>query len=158
MKLFRIISCLAISVVTLIFAIPVQALHPVNVGNSMQVTTGKTVFEENCVACHGKDLKGPENPQDFTGIKPPRLDGAGHSAHHADHAMFEQVANGSRDKNGKPVDNGMPPFKEVLTPAQIWAALTYIKSRWPMTVRMKQSAMSPGHGPGGHGNPGHGHR
>lgn len=136
----------ALTTTALFFAQPAHATHPVDVSNPERVTLGKTVYEENCVVCHGKDLKGPENPKDFTGLKPPRLDGAGHSAHHADHAMFEQVVNGSRDKAGKPVDNGMPPFKEILSKDQIWSALTYIKSRWPMMVRMKQSAMTPGHG------------
>ena len=114
------------------------------------------------MACHGKDLKGPANLKDFSGLKPPRLDGAGHSAHHADHAMFEKVRNGSRDKSGKRIDNGMPPFKEILTDDQIWSALTYLKSRWPMAVRMKQSKMTPGHGSAGAGHgknsSGHGHR
>ena len=51
----------------------------------------------------------------------------------------------------------MPAFGFRLHDAQIWAVISYIKSRWPVSLQRKQNAMNPGHGPentktGGHGN------
>jgi mono/diheme cytochrome c family protein len=36
----------------------------------------------------------------------------------------------------------MPAFGNVLTDAEIWAVLAYIKSRWPTEIRERQAEIS----------------
>lgn len=143
-KPFGVISLALSGFVLLSF--PAEANHPVDVGNTDQVKTGKVVYQDNCAVCHGANLKGPENPADFDGIKPPRLDGLGHSTHHGDHVFYRQIKNGSRKKNGEWNDKGMPPFADTLSDREVWAAITFIKSTWTEQARMKQNLKNPGHG------------
>lgn len=133
-----------------------RAHHPVDIANAALVAKGKTLYADNCAACHGKNLTGPENPKDFKRL-PPRLDArVGHASHHDDMFIFNQITRGSLDKNGKPIADGMPAFAEILKPGEIWAVLTYIKSRWPEKVYRMQHRRNPGHGMGmGGGHGGH---
>ncbi len=39
-------------------------------------------------------------------------------------------------------DSDMPAFKGMLSDQEIWAALAYVKSTWPMKVRARQEDMS----------------
>lgn len=148
MKAVRLSAVLLLFAATLLSlsVAPSQASHPVDPGNAHQVKLGKSVFSDNCVVCHGKNLKGPEDPKDFDGLKPPRLDADGHATHHGDHFYFDRVKNGTRMKSGEWNEKGMPPFKDALSDTEIWAAISYIKSTWPMTARMKQDKQNPGHG------------
>jgi len=148
----------------LFLSAPANATHPVDVSDQHKVDAGKAIFQENCVACHGQNLRGPEDPSAFEGIKPPRLDGhAGHASHHSDLFLFERIKNGSLTKSGELKEGGMPPFDETLTDQEIWNAISYVKSKWPARVRAKQEKMNPGHGhkmpenKGGHGHHSHGH-
>lgn len=147
--------------VTLAFAaslgpLPAVAKHPVNITDAKLVAVGKAVFAKNCVKCHGIDLKGPE-VLDFTKLVPPRLDAlSGHVAKHDDTYLFNRVARGTRDKAGLHVEDGMPVFQNKLKPEEIWAALTYIKSRWPRDVYRKQHRQNSGHGAAPKSRP-HGH-
>ena len=122
-----------------------RANHPVNPNNPDQVKSGHSVFQENCVACHGVNLRGPENPKDFEGLKPPRLDSNGHASHHGDQFFFNRIKQGSRKDDGKLNEDGMPPFNEALSDQDIWAVIAYIKSTWSKEVRMKQNQKNPGH-------------
>ncbi len=136
------------SAIFVLIAPPSFANHPVNVNDKVQVEIGKKIYQENCASCHGMNRQGPENPKDFGKRKPPRLDAKGHGFHHGDQTHFGQIVKGSRDKAGKPIDDGMPPFGEVLSKQEIWATIAYIKSHWPHAMRMKQDMMNPGHNPG----------
>ena len=132
----------------ILFAVPADATHPVDTGNHRQVSAGKTVYLENCAECHGENLRGPVNPAKFPKkLIPPRLDERGHGSHHSDRYMFNRISAGSEDKSGKPIKDGMPAFGFRLHDAQIWAVISYIKSRWPASLQRKQNALNPGHGP-----------
>ena len=128
-----------------LIASPSFANHPVNISDQAQVKLGKKIYQENCATCHGVNLQGPENPEDFGKRKPPRLDAKGHGSHHSDQVHFKQIELGSLDKSGKLIDGRMPSFHDVLKDNEIWAAISYIKSHWPKNMRMKQIQMSPGH-------------
>lgn len=126
-------------------SLPAHANHPVDINNADVVAAGKAVFEKNCAKCHGKNLGGPETP-DYSRLVPPRLDAIkGHASHHSDQYFYDQIANGTRDKSGKLVSDGMPAFEPKLKPSEIWAALSYIKSRWPTAVYRRQHQRNPGH-------------
>lgn len=124
-----------------------KANHPVDIHNSEVVAIGKVVYVENCSDCHGLTLAGPTNPKDFKRV-PPRLDARkGHVSHHNDQLHYNQIAQGSLDKQGNPIDGGMPAFKGILNPDAIWATISYIKSHWPKKIYRKQHMLNPGHGP-----------
>lgn len=144
---------------TILFAVPADATHPVDTRNPHQVSAGKKVYLENCAECHGETLRGPANPAKFPKkLIPPRLDERGHGSHHSDQYMFNQIATGTEDKKGNPVKGGMPAFGFRLHDAQIWAVISYIKSRWPVSIQRKQNAMNPGHEPENKKTGGHGHK
>ncbi len=128
-----------------LMALPAFAKHPVNVNDQSQLKLGKTIYQENCAACHGANLQGPESPEDFGKRKPPRLDAKGHGSHHSDQVHFKQIDLGSRDKSGKLIEGRMPSFHDILKDTEIWAVISYVKSHWPHSMRMKQMRMSPGH-------------
>jgi mono/diheme cytochrome c family protein len=140
----KIVSVL-LSAIFVSVATPSFANHPVNVNDQVQITTGKNIYQDNCASCHGVKLQGPENPKDFGKRKPPRLDAKGHGYNHGDKSHYEQIVNGSINKAGKPIDDGMPPFGDVLSKQEIWATIAYMKSHWPKKMRMKQDQMNPGH-------------
>ena len=94
------------------------------------ITAGKQIYDQYCAACHGPNLKGPENPKDFGTRVPPRLDGEGSMAVRDDAYLTRKILQGSRDAAGRPVGDGMPPFKGVLSAKDIHDVLGYIKSRW----------------------------
>jgi mono/diheme cytochrome c family protein len=140
----------------MLVAAPAQADHPVNILDATLAAKGETIYVRNCARCHGMNLTGPKNPKKFKKL-PPRLDArVGHVAHHDDQSIFNQVTRGSLDKNGKPLAGGMRGFAEKLDPGEIWAVVTYVKSRWPDDVYRKQHMRNPGHGSMGKGG-GHGH-
>ncbi len=135
----------------ILLAAPAKADHPVNILDAALVAKGETLYVRNCARCHGKNLTGPNRPKKFRRL-PPRLDAqAGHVAHHDDQALFNQITRGSLDKNGKPLDGGMRPFAEKLDPGEIWAVITYIKSRWPDDVSPPAAQSQPRPRTGGQG-------
>ena len=134
-----------LSAIFVAVASPSFANHPVDINDKAQIAIGKSIYQENCAACHGVDRQGPENPKDFGKRKPPRLDAKGHGFHHGDQIHFDQITKGSRNKSGKPIDDGMPPFRDSLSDKEIWATIAFIKSHWPMKMQMMQDKMHPGH-------------
>jgi mono/diheme cytochrome c family protein len=83
------------------FAIPLEMLNQ-----------GKTIFEQNCVACHGPDGKGvvPGAP-DFTNVE--------WMASRAPSEFFQVVTEGR---------GTMPSWQGRLSPDERWAAIEYIRS------------------------------
>lgn len=107
-----------------------EATHGDVQDRAAAIAKGKQIYGQHCAACHGANLEGPENPKEFGKRVPPRLDGHGHAGHHDDAYLTRQILRGSRDANGRPVDDGMPPFKDVLSVEAIHDVLSYIRSTW----------------------------
>lgn len=109
-----------------------------------QVALGQAVYAANCASCHGADLKGrPDWKRRLdTGRMPaPPHDETGHTWHHADRALFMIT----RDGVGAVVpgyESDMPVFADVLSDAEIAAALIYIKSTWPERERDHQAKVT----------------
>jgi copper transport protein len=87
--------------------------------SSEVLASGKTIYQQNCVSCHGDGGRGdgpaarslPGLPADFT---------QAHFMTHTDAELFGWI------KGGKP-GTAMPAFGEQLDDEQVWQVITYIR-------------------------------
>lgn len=101
--------------------------------NRSQVTSGESVYVQNCAGCHGANLEGQPNwkeSQSDGKLLPPPQDSSGHTWHHPDDLLISIIENG-----GDPSYSTMPPFENVLSKAEIQAVLTFIKGSWGQDER-----------------------
>jgi len=111
-----------------------------------QLGLGQEVYAANCASCHGANLEGqPDWKRRLdTGRMPaPPHDESGHTWHHADRALFTITKLGV----GAIVpgyESDMPAFGDLLSDAEIAAALAYIKSTWPERERGFQAEVTAG--------------
>ncbi|MFC1827055.1 cbb3-type cytochrome c oxidase subunit II [Thermodesulfobacteriota bacterium] len=75
-------------------------------GDAAAVTAGKTLYIENCAACHAEDLSGDIGPE---------LDGADYE----EDELFEIIYNGVPD-------GGMPPYSKIGS-QKVWQMVTFLK-------------------------------
>jgi mono/diheme cytochrome c family protein len=114
-----------------------------------RVAKGEKVYEEHCQSCHAEALRGEPNWQtrNADGSFPaPPLDETGHSWEHSDRQIFDYIKFGGRPLESSVFKSNMPGFEDSLTNDQIWASLTFIKSRWPEAIRKRQASTSYVHG------------
>jgi mono/diheme cytochrome c family protein len=101
------------------------------------VALGAEVYAVNCAACHGADLEGQPDWQvalpDGRLPAPPH-DETGHTWHHPDRLLIDITTRGTAAVVGGGYESDMIGFGDVLTEAEIVAALSYIKSTWPERV------------------------
>ena len=105
------------------------------------MATGQRVYEAHCGSCHGAKLEGQSRWRERlpNGRLPaPPHDPSGHTWHHSDEALFRITKEGVAAIAGGNYQSDMPPFKGVLSDAEIWAVLAYIKSTWPESIRARQ--------------------
>ncbi len=69
----------------------------------------RAIFKKNCSECHGEDATGGTKTVDGKKLKVPSLR-AGHALGHFDEDFIKQITKGG---------DGMPAFKDKLTPEQI---------------------------------------
>lgn len=109
------------------------------------VADGQRIYKAECASCHGAQLEGQANWRSRLPdgkLPAPPHDETGHTWHHPDRLLFETTKHGGA-KNAPPgFVSGMPAFGEKLADREIWAALAYIKSRWPEPVRRRQARIS----------------
>ena len=104
------------------------------------VARGQEVYKTSCAACHGDRLQGQENwrQRDVDGLLPaPPHDASGHTWHHPDAVLFALTKYGPQGVVGGEYRSAMPGFEDVLSDADILAALSYIKSTWPAENRAR---------------------
>jgi mono/diheme cytochrome c family protein len=109
------------------------------------VAQGKAVYSANCASCHGATLAGQPNWKEPlpSGIFPaPPHDASGHTWHHPDAMLFTIVKDGGAGPLRPGEQRGMPAFGTVLSDADIWAVLSYIKSTWPSEIQQRHTAVS----------------
>lgn len=112
------------------------------------VARGEAVYAGHCAACHGKRLEGEP---DWRSRKPdgtlpaPPHDETGHTWHHPDEMLFEYTKRGGQAMAPPGFRSAMPPFGGILSDAEIWAVLAYIKSQWPDDIRERQAAIDARH-------------
>jgi mono/diheme cytochrome c family protein len=114
-------------------------------GASSEIAEGKSLYAENCAACHGADLEGQpdwRSPGPDGRLPAPPHDETGHTWHHPDRVLFDYTKLGGEAmmaQQGIAFDSGMPGFGDRLTDAQIRTILAYIRSTWPEEIRQAQA-------------------
>lgn len=109
-----------------------------------QVARGERIYRDHCASCHGARLEGQPDWQvrraDGRMPAPPH-DDTGHTWHHPDDALFQITRDGlAALLPGYQTD--MPVYRDVLSDADIWAVLAYIKSQWPPAIQARQAEVS----------------
>ena len=107
---------------------------------------GRDIYAARCAACHGARLQGQalwQMEDEDSWRRAPALDATGHAWLHPDRDLF-QITRSGRYPSAKPdAKSAMPAFGQRLTDQQIAAALAYIKSHWPVALRVVQAALNP---------------
>ncbi|WP_164759603.1 c-type cytochrome [Mesorhizobium sp. M5C.F.Ca.IN.020.29.1.1] len=110
------------------------------------IARGEAVYVAHCASCHGRNLEGQTGwkAQDKDGFLPaPPHDESGHTWHHPDTLLFRITKLGVAEAaNLKDYKTRMPAFGGLLTDADIIAALSYIKSRWPDDMRRRHDKLN----------------
>ncbi|RWP31981.1 c-type cytochrome [Mesorhizobium sp.] len=110
------------------------------------IARGEAVYVAHCASCHGKNLEGQPGwkAQDKDGFLPaPPHDESGHTWLHPDTLLFRITKLGVAEAaNLKDYKTRMPAFGGILTDADIIAALSYIKSRWPDDMRRRHDELN----------------
>ncbi|WP_292527312.1 cytochrome c [Mesorhizobium sp.] len=110
------------------------------------IARGEAVYVAHCASCHGKNLEGQPGwkAQDKDGFLPaPPHDESGHTWHHPDTLLFRITKLGVAEAaNLKDYKTRVPAFGGILTDADIIAALSYIKSRWPDDMRRRHDELN----------------
>ena len=109
--------------------------------NAALVATGARLYAAQCASCHGRNLEGQtanwQQRLPDGSIPAPPHDESGHTWHHPDTMLFEVTKYGRAKASSGALRTNMIGFEETLSDRQIWAVLSYIKSRWPATVRQR---------------------
>jgi mono/diheme cytochrome c family protein len=133
-------------IVLMASAIAHAAPHFADAGNAALVARGRRVYAQTCSACHGHELQGEPLWQlndEHAGRRAPALDWTGPAWRHSDEELFHVTAYGRfvSDSSGAP--SHMPAFHGSLSRRDILAALAFVKSRWPLGVRVWQASLNP---------------
>ncbi len=80
------------------------------------IAQGQTLYQGNCVRCHGETLKG--NGPDAATLTVPPANLLEHVPHHEDGALFTLLTNGMGQ---------MPSFSTVLTEPERWHIINYLR-------------------------------
>ena len=127
-------------------ATPVALLQP---DNTRLTALGATIYQAQCVACHGAQLEGQPNWRERgpDGLLPaPPHDASGHTWHHPDAVLFRITRNGvAQEINDPSYRTAMPAFAGVLSDAEIVAVLSWIKAQWPTEIRERHDKINAQH-------------
>ena len=105
------------------------------------VARGRQIYNEHCASCHGPAGEGMprwQEPDPLGEMPAPPHDTTGHTWRHADGLLYRMVRDGWRDPFNKTDRLTMPPFGDVLSPEEIRAVITYIKTWWTPEQRQFQ--------------------
>jgi mono/diheme cytochrome c family protein len=110
------------------------------------VARGRLVYAERCASCHGDKLQGQPHWQrlnDQGRLPAPPQDQTGHSWMHSDAELFQLVRKSVADVAPPGYQSDMPAFGDTLPDPDIAAVIAFIKSSWPMGVRVYQALQNP---------------
>lgn len=139
-----IVSTLSLAAVSALAACG-DPLSSADATNAEAVARGEHIYAVECASCHGKDLKGEP---DWRGTKAdgtlpaPPHDDSGHTWHHADSLLFEYTKFGGQAVSPPDFRSAMPAFKDKLSDDEIWAVLSFIKSRWSLQAQQRQARLN----------------
>jgi len=122
-----------------------DGLTAADAGNNEAVAQGAVLYGENCASCHGENLEGQPNwktPQADGTLPAPPHDDSGHTWHHPDALLFDVTKRGGQASAPEGFKSGMPAFAATMSDGEIWATLSYIKSRWSLTSQTRQGRLN----------------
>ena len=97
---------------------------------------GESVFNKNCVSCHGVKGQGLATDwkvKDSNGnYPPPPLNGTAHTWHHSPEQLLYTINKGGTEMGGQ-----MPAFENQLTEEEKKALIHYMYSLWPKEIQVK---------------------
>jgi len=97
---------------------------------------GESVFNKNCVSCHGVKGQGLTTDwkvKDSNGnYPPPPLNGTAHTWHHSPEQLLYTINKGGTEMGGQ-----MPAFENQLTEEEKKALIDYMYSLWPKEIQVK---------------------
>ena len=97
---------------------------------------GESVFNKNCVSCHGVKGQGLTidwKVKDANGnYPPPPLNGTAHTWHHSPEQLLYTINKGGTEMGGQ-----MPAFENQLTEEEKKALIDYMYSLWPKEIQVK---------------------
>ena len=122
---------------------PPAAEH-IDADNPQLVAWGGAVYARHCAACHGAKLQGQPDwrrPGADGRLPAPPHDESGHTWHHDDRTLIHVVQQGIVAGVDRPPDyqGNMPAFGAVLSPQEIVATLSFIKSHWSFDYQAWQT-------------------
>jgi len=107
--------------------------------------SGEKLYQQFCASCHGPDGEGQpdwEHPNAAGELPAPPHDATGHTWKHADAMLYRMVAEGWRDPWNETRRLTMPAFGAIMTPEEIRAVITYLKTLWTPEQRRFQQEES----------------
>ena len=110
-----------------------------------KVALGAQVYVEHCASCHGADLEGQPDWRQRRAdgrLPAPPHDASGHTWHHPDAQLFALTKHGPAALVGGGYQSDMPGYEGILSDAEIWAVLSYIKSRWPTEIQARHDRIA----------------
>ena len=94
---------------------------------------GRLLYQQQCASCHGARGEGAPNWQQPDGqgeLPAPPHDSEGHTWKHADAMLYRLVMQGWRDPFNKTQRLTMPGFTGILSPNEVRAVISYLKTLW----------------------------
>jgi len=111
------------------------------VAHAESAELGRSVYAKHCASCHGARAEGApdwEQPDAQGELPAPPHDAAGHTWKHSDAMLYRIVMRGWRDPFNKTERLTMPGFAGILSPEEVRAVITYLKTLWTPEQRRFQ--------------------
>ncbi len=121
--------------------------HFSDADNASTVTAGKALYRHWCSSCHGRRLQGQplwQLEDQYAGRRAPAHDQSGHTWAHSDEDLFRMTKDGRFPSTPPEKLSYMPAFRDLLEDEEIVAIIAYIKSAWPLGLRIYQALLNPG--------------
>jgi mono/diheme cytochrome c family protein len=109
------------------------------------VSMGQALYAQHCATCHGDNLQGQPNWRELKAdgtLPAPPHDDSGHTWHHPDAQLFAYTKQGGQALAPADFKSAMPGFGDKLSDSQIWATLSFIKSRWSIEAQTRQARLN----------------
>lgn len=123
-----------------------ESFHFADADDVAKVSAGKVIYRQRCASCHGRRLQGQplwQLEDRFKGRRAPAHDQSGHTWAHSDEELFRITRDSRFSSTPASEVSYMPGFRDVLNDEQIVSVIAFIKSRWPIGLRISQAMLNP---------------